>query len=53
MKFEWDKNKNALNIKLHKVSFEQAIRVFDDPYMIDEYDEDHSGINKYGEHEDR
>ena len=53
MRFEWDKNKNDLNITKHGISFRYATRVFDDPYMIDEYDEKHSGINKYGEREDR
>lgn len=30
MQFEWDNNKNAVNIKKHKISFEEASTVFYD-----------------------
>ena len=42
VKFEWDKDKAASNLKKHGVSFEEASTVFDDPlaYIFD--DEDHS-----------
>ncbi len=30
MRFEWDQNKNLVNIKKHKVSFEEAKTVFFD-----------------------
>ena len=52
-KFEWDENKNVLNRKNHHISFEYAARVFNDPYMLDIYDEEHSGYNKYKIWEDR
>lgn len=42
MKFEWDKNKAAINLSKHSVSFEEAKTVFDDPLYIDFYDPDHS-----------
>lgn len=42
MKFEWDENKNKLNIKNHKVSFEQAISVFYDEAAIIFQDVAHS-----------
>jgi uncharacterized protein len=32
MRFEWDEVKNRHNLKKHKVSFETARLVFDDPY---------------------
>jgi uncharacterized DUF497 family protein len=42
LQFEWDRNKAASNLKKHKVSFDEASTVFDDPlaYLFD--DEDHS-----------
>ncbi len=30
MKFEWDENKNKENIRKHRLSFFDAIRVFED-----------------------
>jgi len=41
MKFEWDENKNKINIKKHKIPFEYAIHVFDDENRIEEYDKYH------------
>ncbi len=32
MRFEWDEAKSRRNLKKHKVSFETARLVFDDPY---------------------
>ena len=42
LQFEWDKKKAISNLKDHKVSFDEASTVFDDPlaYIFD--DEDHS-----------
>jgi uncharacterized DUF497 family protein len=42
MNYEWDRAKNLKNIKKHKVSFEQAAIVFEDPYRMYSYDEAHS-----------
>ena len=42
MKFEWDENKAAKNLSKHKVSFNEAKTVFNDPLYIDFYDPDHS-----------
>jgi len=42
MKFEWDVNKEQINIKKHKVTFEQASFVFSDPFSLSMYDPDHS-----------
>ena len=42
MKFEWDENKNLLNIKNHDVSFEEAMTVFKDNRAVLLYDENNS-----------
>ena len=46
MEFEWDEEKAAANLADHKVSFDEAKTVFDDPLYVDFYDPDHS----YAEH---
>ena len=35
MNFEWDEEKNRINIKKHKISFEKAIQVFLDPMHLE------------------
>ena len=42
MKFEWDEEKNKLNIKKHNISFEEASTVFQDVNAVYIYDELHS-----------
>ena len=42
LKFEWDENKNTSNKEKHKISFETAAHVFDDPYYIEMFDFEHS-----------
>lgn len=42
MKFEWDEDKNVINKEKHKISFETAAYVFDDPYYIEMFDFEHS-----------
>jgi uncharacterized DUF497 family protein len=42
MKFVWDENKNKLNIKDHKVSFQEAETVFYDPNAKIIHDPEHS-----------
>jgi len=42
MKIEWDEYKNSLNKEKHKISFETAAYVFDDPYYIEMFDFEHS-----------
>ena len=46
MEFDWDDEKAAINLADHKVSFDEAKTVFDDPLYVDFYDPDHS----YDEH---
>jgi len=38
LKFEWNDDKNSLNIKNHQVSFEEAKEVFLDPMHISKLD---------------
>ncbi len=42
LKFEWDENKNSINKKKHKISFEEAKTVFYDAEAIVIDDPDHS-----------
>ena len=42
MAFEYDDNKNQINIKKHGISFKSAARIFFDYDRIEFYDEDHS-----------
>ena len=40
--FEWDPEKAATNRDTHKVSFEEAVTVFQDPLAVVHSDPDHS-----------
>lgn len=42
IKFEWDINKEKLNIKNHGVSFEEAVEAFYDPNAVRGFDSEHS-----------
>jgi uncharacterized DUF497 family protein len=42
MKFEWDINKEYLNIRKHKVNFSEACLVFADKYLLNLFDNEHS-----------
>lgn len=42
MQFEWDEEKNSVNIKKHGISFEIATGVFFDEYRIERVDLAHS-----------
>ena len=44
MNFEWDEQKNILNIQKHGVAFEEAKSAFYDEQALLEYDTSHSGI---------
>lgn len=46
MEFEWDENKNLDNIKNHGISFEKAVKAFDDDLAIPLLDVEHSGENE-------
>ena len=42
MSFEWDEEKAEINLKKHKVDFEEAKSVFGDPFSITVDDPEHS-----------
>jgi len=42
LQFEWDETKATKNIEKHRVSFDEAATVFDDPMFITFVDEEHS-----------
>jgi len=42
MKFEWDKNKEKINIQKHGVTFEQTSFVFADQFALNKFDDEHS-----------
>ena len=42
LRFEWDENKNNINKRKHKVSFEEAKTVFEDANALVIEDPDHS-----------
>ena len=42
LKFEWDEGKAAINLKKHKVAFEDAVYVFQDENRIEFFDAEHS-----------
>jgi uncharacterized DUF497 family protein len=42
VRFEWDRIKNAANLKKHGVSFEEAQSAFYDEFAVQFYDDDHS-----------
>ena len=46
MKFEWDEEKNRLNIKKHGISFQDAVYIFSDPFAL-------SIPDNYSENEER
>ncbi len=42
MSFTWDEKKERANVRKHKVSFDEAVTVFDDPLFVIAADDDHS-----------
>ena len=42
LKFVWDSEKAEINLKKHKISFEDGARVFLDDYRFEYFDEIHS-----------
>jgi uncharacterized DUF497 family protein len=41
-RFEWDEDKDRLNIKKRRVSFHEILEIFDDPAFLEGYDSEHS-----------
>ena len=44
IQFEWDQDKNKVNIRKHEISFEEAKMVFSDPFARIMADPDHSAL---------
>ena len=44
--FEWDSEKDEINIKKHGFSFSEILDVFDDPFFIERYDIEHSSLEE-------
>lgn len=42
LRFGWDEEKAKKNLKNHKISFEEAKTVFNDPFLLTFSDPDHS-----------
>lgn len=42
LKFEWDEDKNQLNLEKHGIDFETAMLIFNDLQRIEIYDFEHS-----------
>ena len=40
--FEWDENKDKTNLIKHKIGFDEAKTVFDDPFLVTFSDDFHS-----------
>jgi len=40
--FEWDNFKARANLKKHKISFEEAKTIFNDPFLVTYLDDEHS-----------
>ena len=46
MKFEWDENKNQINIRKHGIDFRDAAYVFSDPFALSIPDDEHSDLEE-------
>ena len=44
--FEWDSEKNEINVKKHGFSFEEVLDVFNDPHFIERVDLEHPTIEE-------
>ena len=47
IKFEWDINKEKLNIKNHGIGFEVAVDVLQDEFGLEDFDDSHSDFTEY------
>jgi uncharacterized DUF497 family protein len=45
-RFEWDEAKSKANKKHHGLYFEEILPAFDDPYLLELYDEAHSTLTE-------
>ena len=45
-RFEWDSEKEKINVRKHGLSFEEILPVFDDPFFFEMYDFNHSDLSE-------
>jgi len=45
-KYEWDEEKNLINIQKHGFGFAEILDVFDDPFFLERFDEEHSSLDE-------
>jgi len=45
-RFEWDEEKSKANKEFHGLFFDEILSAFDDPYLLELYDENHSTLNE-------
>ena len=50
MEFAWDERKNRLNQRKHRISFETAVLVFDDPCHLSTQDREIGGRSAMANH---
>jgi uncharacterized DUF497 family protein len=43
-RFEWDEDKSRINKELHGLYFDEILPAFDDPFLLEIYDETHSTL---------
>ncbi|WP_245534751.1 hypothetical protein [Treponema primitia] len=44
--FEWDEDKSRINKELHGLYFNEILPAFNDPYILELYDEAHSTVEE-------
>ena len=45
-RFEWDKEKSKINKEFHGLYFDEILPAFDDPFLLEMYDETHSALTE-------
>ena len=45
-RFEWDEDKSRINKELHGLYFDEILSAFDDPFLLEMYDETHSTLTE-------
>lgn len=45
-RFEWDEEKSGINKELHGLFFDEVLPAFDDPYLLELYDDAHSRLEE-------
>ncbi|GHV95838.1 hypothetical protein AGMMS50293_21580 [Spirochaetia bacterium] len=45
-RFEWDEDKSKINKELHGLYFDEILPAFDDPYILELYDDTHSTVEE-------